>query len=83
MLVVGNLVVVRRVDGGVAAQGEDAVVDGTVQLLGRAPLEVRAAAAVDQQRVAREHGAVVVEDEGKATRGVACRGGGTTRRRSQ
>lgn len=67
-----HLVVVRRVDGGAVAQGQDAVVHRAVELLGGPTLEVCAAAAADQQRVAREYGAVVIEDEGQAPSRVPC-----------
>ena len=49
------LVVVRGPDGGRVGEREQDLRDASVQRLGAAGLEVRAPAAVDQQRVAGEH----------------------------
>mmetsp|Transcript_21532 Transcript_21532/g.47023 ORF Transcript_21532/g.47023 Transcript_21532/m.47023 type:complete len:318 (+) Transcript_21532:329-1282(+) len=64
------LVVVRRVDDGVVWQREELVVDRVVEVGGRSLLEVGAAAAADEQHIAREDGAQRLAHERDAAVGV-------------
>mmetsp|Transcript_2299 Transcript_2299/g.6352 ORF Transcript_2299/g.6352 Transcript_2299/m.6352 type:complete len:285 (+) Transcript_2299:1215-2069(+) len=70
-----RLVIVRRVDERLQGQRvEQLGMDGVVQRRGGTTLEVGAAAALDEQGIAREYHAPVVGDEADAAAGVARRG---------
>ena len=64
-------VVVGRIDEGRAGEGEQLAVDGAVELVRVALLEVGAPAAADEEGVAGERHGAVAEHEADAARGVA------------
>ncbi len=68
------LVVVRRIDPALVGQGEQLLADRPEQQLGVALLEVGAPGAAHEQRIAREHRAMIARHERQATRSVSRRG---------
>jgi hypothetical protein len=66
-------VIMRRIEQALLGQGEDLLLHRAVHRRGVAALEIGAAAAADQQAIAGEGHALVVEHEGQAAIGVPWR----------